>query len=89
MYVNQSDAIRFSSTAVSQFAYPVPRYPQEMDGLVNMITFGLVFSDTDLAVPGGGPRLEFTRYYSSAGLHRSTGCPLISDIDGVIAESTD
>ena len=63
----------FCSPVVSQFGDPVPRFPQEMDGLVNMITFGLVFSDTDLAVPGGGTRLEFTRYYSSAGLHRSTG----------------
>ena len=59
----------FSSTVVSQFGDPVPRYPQEMDGPVNMITGALVFSETDIAVPGRGLGLEFTRYHNSDSLY--------------------
>ena len=55
----------FSSTALSQFGDPVPRYPQEMDGMVNMTNSALVFSETDIAVPGRGLGIEFTRYYNS------------------------
>ena len=55
-----------SSTVVSQFGDPVPMYPQEMDGMVNMINRALVFSETDIAVPGRGLGIEFTRHYNSA-----------------------
>ena len=62
----------FSSTALSQFGDPVPNYPQEIDGgVVNMVTFGAVFSETDLAVPGRGLGIEFTRYYTSNGIARN------------------
>ena len=63
----------FSSTVESQFGDPVPRYPQEMDGPVNVINRALVFSETDIAIPGRGFGINFTRYYNSDGLHRSTG----------------
>ena len=55
----------FSSTAVSQFGDPVPMYPQEMDGPVNVTNGALVFSETDIAVPGRGLGINFTRYYNS------------------------
>ena len=55
----------FSSTVVSQFGDPVPRHPKEMDGPVNVVTGGLVFSETDIAVPGRGLGIEFTRYFNS------------------------
>ena len=60
----------FSGTVVSQFGDPVPRYPQEMDGPVNMITGAIAFSETDIAVPGRGLNLEFTRYYNSDPVNR-------------------
>ena len=41
----------------------VPRYPQEMDGRVNMAKGRLSFAATDLVVPGRGLSLEVTRYY--------------------------
>ena len=64
--------LSFSSTAVSQFGDPVPRYPQEMDGMVNMINNNaLYFSETDLAIPGRSLGIEFTRYYNADGLARS------------------
>ncbi len=59
----------FSSAVVSQFGDPVPRYPQEMDGPVNMINGALVFSETDIAVPGRRLGLEFTRYHNSDSLY--------------------
>ncbi len=62
----------FSSTVVGQFGDPVPRYPQEMDGPVNMKNRSLYFSATDLAIPGRGIGIEFTRYHNSAGIHGST-----------------
>ena len=65
----------FSSTVISQFGDPVPRYPQEMDGPINMITGALVFSETDLAFPGRGLGIEFTRYYNSDGVNRPAGGP--------------
>ncbi|MDE0184812.1 MAG: DUF6531 domain-containing protein [Candidatus Poribacteria bacterium] len=60
----------FSSTAVSQFGDPVPRYPQEMDGMVNMMDRSVYFSATDLAVPGRGLGINFTRTYNSDGVTR-------------------
>ena len=54
----------FSSTVMSQFGDPVPYYPQEMDGVVNVINRTVVFSETDLAVPGRGLGLNFTRTYN-------------------------
>ena len=62
----------FSSTAVSQFGDPVPRRPQEMDGPVNVLNKAIVFSETDIAVPGRGLGIEFTRYYNSAPVGRPT-----------------
>lgn len=35
-------------------------------------TFGLVFSETDIAVPGRGLGIEFTRCYNSDGVNRQT-----------------
>ncbi len=61
----------FSNTAPSQFGSPVPNYPQEMDSMVNMISFQLVFSETDLTVPGRGLGLEFTRNYIYNGISRN------------------
>ena len=61
----------FSSTAVSQFGSPVPAQPQDMDGVVNMLTFALVLSETDLSVPGRGLGLDFTRYHTSRGVSRN------------------
>ena len=55
----------FSSTVVSQFGDPMPFHPQEMDGMVNMTRRSLVFSETDLAVPGRGLGINFTRHYNS------------------------
>ena len=54
------------SSAFAQFtAYEdlVPRYPQEMDGRVNMAKGRFSFAATDLVVPGRGLSLDFTRYY--------------------------
>ena len=65
----------FSSTAVSQFGDPVPRHPQEMDGLVNMINRSVYFSETDLAIPGRGLGINFTRYYNSDGYSRTIKGP--------------
>ena len=65
----------FSSTVVSQFGDPVPRYPQEMDGPVNVINHTLFFSETDIAVPGRGLGIEFTRYYNSDGVSHGTKAP--------------
>ena len=41
----------------------VPRYPNQMDGRVNMVKGRFSFAATDLVVPGRGLSLEFTRYY--------------------------
>ena len=60
----------FSSTVVSQFGSPVPQHPQEMDGMVNVIDRNLVFSETDLAVPGRGLGFNFTRTYNSDAVTR-------------------
>ena len=68
--VNGLMLLGFSSTVVSQFGDPVPRYPQEMDGPVNVINRALVFSETDIAVPGRGLGIDFTRYYNADGLKR-------------------
>ena len=65
----------FSSTAVSQFGDPAPYHPQEMDGMVNMINRSLVFSETDLAIPGRGLGLNFTRYYNSSIYYWSLASP--------------
>ena len=65
----------FSGTVVSQFGAPVPRHPQEMDGPVNVINHTLFFSETDLAVPGRGIGIEFTRYYNSDGVGHGTKAP--------------
>ena len=54
------------SGAFAQFtAYEdlVPRYPNQMDGRVNMAKGRFSFAATDLVVPGRGLSLEFTRYY--------------------------
>ena len=54
------------SSAFAQFAeYEdlVPRYPNQMDGPVNMVKGRFSFAATDLVVPGRGLSLEFTRYY--------------------------
>ena len=54
------------SSAFAQFtAYEdlVPRYPNQMDGRVNMAKGRFSFAATDLVVPGRGLSLEFTRYY--------------------------
>ena len=54
------------SSAFAQFTQYedlVPRYPQEMDGRVNMVKGRFSFAETDLVVPGRGLSLEFTRYY--------------------------
>ena len=54
------------SSAFAQFTQYedlVPRYPQEMDGRVNMAKGRFSFAETDLVVPGRGLSLEFTRYY--------------------------
>ena len=61
----------FSSTVVSQFGDPVPRHPKEMDGPINVMTGAIVFSETDIAVPGRGLGIEFTRYYNSEGVSRT------------------
>ncbi len=58
----------FSNTVVAQFGDPVPRRPQEIDGIVNMLTRGVYFSHTDLAVSGRGLGLVFTRTYNSQGV---------------------
>ena len=58
----------FSNTVLGQFGDPVPHHPQEMDGMVNMLNRGLYFSETDLAVPGRGVGISFTRHYNSDGL---------------------
>ena len=63
--------LSFSSTAVSQFGSPVPAQPQDMDGVVNMLTFALVLSETDISVPGRGLGLDFTRYHTSRGVSRN------------------
>ena len=41
----------------------VPRYPNQMDGRVNMVKGRFSFAATDLVVPGRGLSLDFTRYY--------------------------
>ncbi len=63
----------FSSTVVGQFGDPVPYHPQEMDGPVNMTRRSLFFSETDLAVPGRGLGINFTRHYDSTGMWRGVG----------------
>ena len=65
----------FSSTALSQFGDPVPRYPQEMDGTINVISRVPQFSETDIAAPGRGLGINFTRYYNGDGGHRWTRGP--------------
>ena len=55
----------FGSMVEGQFGSPVPQYPQEMDGMVNTVNRALYFSVTDIAVPGRGFGLNFTRYYNS------------------------
>ena len=54
------------SSAFAQFTeYEdlVPRYPNQMDGRVNMVEGRFSFAGTDLVVPGRGLSIEFTRYY--------------------------
>ena len=58
----------FSNTVLGQFGDPVPHHPQEMDGIVNMLNRKLYFSETDLAVPGRGVGINFTRHYNSDGV---------------------
>ena len=60
----------FSSTVMSQFGSPVPQHPQEMDGMINMITRVPYFSETDLVVRGRGSGLNFTRTYNGDGVYR-------------------
>ena len=59
-----------SNAAVCQFGDPVPLYPQEMDGMVHVVNRALILSETDIAVPGRGLGLGFTRHYNSDGVHR-------------------
>ena len=63
--------LSFSSTAVSQFGDSVPGYPQEMDGMINVITRVPHFSETDLVVPGRGLGINFTRTYNGDSVYRS------------------
>ena len=61
------------SSAFAQFAaYEdlVPRYPNQMDGRVNMVKGRFSFSATDLVVPGRGLSLDFTRYYHGTAVSR-------------------
>ncbi len=67
--------LMFSSTVESQFGDPVPRRPQEMDGIVNMLTGGLYFPEPDLAVSSRGLGINFTRYYNSRGVYPSRTGP--------------
>ena len=62
----------FSSTTLSQFGDPVPRHPQEMDGTINVMTRVPYFSETDIAAPGRGLGINFTRTYNGDGGHRWT-----------------
>ena len=66
----------FTLNTFGQFGDPVPRYPHEVDGLVRLKgDRQLVFSETDISIPGRGVSLEFTRYYNGSGLTSSPGDP--------------
>ena len=60
------------SSAFAQLQYEdlVPRYPQEMDGRVNMAKGRFSFAATDLVVPGRGLSIDFTRYYHGTAVSR-------------------
>ena len=68
--------LSFAIPGAAQFGDPVPKYPQEMDGPVNM-TNGrkLFFSATDISVPGRGFGLDFTRSYNGGGVNRDHNHP--------------
>ncbi len=62
-----------SIPAFGQFGDPVPRYPHEMDGFVSMNNNEhrrVLFSETDISVPGRGLSLEFMRYHNGNGINR-------------------
>ena len=68
--------LSFASISVSQFGSPVPRYPQEMDGPVNMTNSRKLFvSGTDISVPSRGFGINLTRYYNGGGVNRSHSHP--------------
>ena len=67
------------SSAFAQFTeYEdlVPRYPNQMDGRVNMVEGRFSFAGTDLVVPGRGLSIEFTRYYHGTAV--SDRVPIVS-----------
>ena len=64
--------LSFASPGVSQFGDPVPKYPQEMDGPVNMTNGRKLFwSETDISIAGRGLDLTFSRYYNGDGASRN------------------